>query len=766
MDEPMSLEAGYRLGRYEILEPLGAGGMGEVYRARDSELERDVAIKVLPDDVARDSSRLERFKREARAVAKLAHPNILEIWDFGREGDVIYSVTELLDGETLRARAIGVALGWRRAAGIGAGIADGLAAAHEAGIVHRDLKPTNVFITSDGRVKILDFGLAATIDPPEAEDTDSPTASRVTDPGTVLGTVGYMSPEQVRGRPVDHRTDIFALGCILYEIVSGRRAFAGDTSADTMAAILTEDPAELSSADAVLPAELERTIERCLEKRPQGRFQSASDLAFALRSLMSTAERTPSDRRGARARAEDTTPSIAVLPFSDMSPDRDQDYFCEGLAEEIINGLAQVDDLRVVARTSAFAFKDRREDIREIGSALDVGTVLEGSIRKAGSRLRITVQLIDAADGYHLWSQRFDREMDDVFEIQDEISLAVVDSLEVKLFAPERARLVKRHTESPDALNFYLQGRHFWNRRDNVGYETALDYFERAIKTDLTYALPHVGIADTFVQLGFYGFTPPGEAFERARAAARTALEIDDTIGEAHVSLAAVHLYFDWDWAAAEAEFRRAIVLSPSYALAHHWYGALLGVIGRMDEAIERIKHAEQLDPVSPAISGHAGLVLWGAQRNDEAIEHLRRAIELDPSFVLAHTSLAFVHQAKGLEEEALESARTAESLAGDTPHTLGDVGWVYGVTGRTDDALRILERLEKLEAERYVSPMPKGWVYLGLGRMNDYFEQVDRALLVRDAWLVFTRWSPQVNSVRSHPRFQDLLKRIGFPED
>jgi serine/threonine protein kinase/tetratricopeptide (TPR) repeat protein len=757
---------GTTVSHYRILEKLGAGGMGEVHLAEDTKLDRRVALKMLPSELADDEERLKRFEREAKAVARLAHPNILDIHELGEHEGRPFMVTELLEGETLQARLDGRSIGWRRAIEIGAAIADGLAAAHQAGIIHRDLKPSNLFLTSDGRVKILDFGLA------RYEATDAsvgesliPTTTDLTDTGTVLGTVGYMAPEQVRGEPADPRADIFALGCILYEMLSGSRAFVRDTPADTIAAILKEEPPELSRTGAVVPVELERTIGRCLEKHPQSRFQSASDLAFALRSHQSTPDHVATSGEAPRIRDDEAEPSIAVLPFSDMSPEKDQDYFCEGMAEEIINGLSQLDGLRVTARTSAFAFKDRPEDIRTIGGTLGVDTVLEGSIRKAGNRLRITVQLINVADGYHMWSRRFDREMEDVFEIQDEISLAVVDNLKVKLVAPDRARLVRRFTENPEALNLYLQGRYFWNRRSEVGLKKALDYFQKAVDIDPTYALPHVGFADTFIHLANYGFVPPGESYARGRAAATKALEIDDTIGEAHASLGWIHTHYDWDWRAAEREFQRSLELSPAYAWAHLWYGIMLGETGRFDEAIERAGRAQQLDPVSPIITAHAGVIFYLARRYDEAIEQLQRTIELEPGFVIAHTWLALVYQAKGMQDEASRSVRTAGGLAGDNPSVLGYVGWGLGVTGHREDALRILERLDRLETERYVSPVPKGLVCLGLDRKAEAFDHFDRAVAERDSLLVsFWGW-PLMDSVRSDPRFEDLVRRIGLPE-
>jgi serine/threonine protein kinase len=531
---------GRTLGHYRVVDKIGEGGMGEVYRAHDERLDRDVAIKVLPEEVAADADRLRRFEREAKAVAKLDHPNILAIHDFGTDEGVTYSITELLEGETLRERLEAGAFGWRKAAETGSAMAEGLAAAHGAGIIHRDLKPDNIFITSDGRVKILDFGLARDVEAASADETHSPTVSRYTDPGAVMGTAGYMSPEQVRGAPANQRSDIFSLGCVLYEMATGRRAFARETAAETMTAILREEPPEVSGTDVLLPLELEQTVRHCLEKRSEARFQSASDLAYNLRSISSTSAPSLARHKGrllegrraapwialagvgvvfvvgmafwwARqepsrtipATTESKPPSVAVLAFDDLSPDRESEYFGDGMADELINVLSKIPGLRVAARTSAFFFKGKNEDIRVIGERLNVANVLTGSVRRSGDRIRVTVQLNSAADGFSLWSEQYDRELVDIFAVQGEIAHSVADRLQVSLAGRTDGQVVPPLTENLEAYDLYLKGRFFWGQRGE-GLSKGLELFERAIELDPNFALAHAGVADTCGLMSWY----------------------------------------------------------------------------------------------------------------------------------------------------------------------------------------------------------------------------------------------------------------------
>jgi len=568
---------GTTLGHYRIVEQIGAGGMGVVYRAHDERLDRDVAIKVLHQDVAQDADRLARFEQEAKAVAKLDHPNILAIHDFGTDHGVTYAVTELLDGQNLRQSIPATGMPWQKVVEMGAAIADGLAVAHGKGIVHRDLKPENVFITSDGRVKILDFGLAQVKEPVEEEAETATLTPAGTVPGTVMGTMGYMSPEHLRGEPTDARSDIFALGCVLYEMLTGSSPFRRDTTADTMAAILKEEPPDVSLSGVKVTRELNRIVAHCVEKNPRGRFQSAADLAFALRSVdLARPDRGPGLAVDGSARPvpSDEVPSIAVLPFTDMSPARDQDYFCEGMAEEIINALTKIENLRVAARMSAFQFKGRSEDARQIGDTLNVKMLLEGSVRTAGNHLRVTAQLINVEDGYHLWSERYDRELDDVFEIQDEITSEIVTALEGRIGERTQFR-AKRGTENVEAYHLYLKGRYFWVHRQKGMMQKALEAYRQAVEKDPSYSLAYAGLCWIYTILGLYGALPPDRAYAKAEAAGKRALALDPDHDFADVQITAWALgfFFEWDWGKAAQAVGRAIEIEADHVMSHVFNG-------------------------------------------------------------------------------------------------------------------------------------------------------------------------------------------------
>jgi len=659
----MALKPGTQLGRYEITAPLGAGGMGEVYRAHDERLDRDVAIKVLPEAVAQNPDRLARFEREAKAIAKLSHPNILEIHDFGRASEVTYAVTELLEGETLRGQLEGGQLGWRRAIEIGAAIADALAAAHQASIVHRDLKPSNVFLISDGRVKILDFGLARTIEVPGAGDTQSPTVSRYTDPGAVLGTVGYMSPEQVRGEPADHRSDIFSMGCVLYEMISGNRAFIHDTAVETMNAILKEEPAELSSMDTVLPPELESTIRRCLEKRPASRFQSASDLAFALRSILTAAERTTTEVGASRVVTEKGKPSIAVLPFVNLSADPEQEYFCDGVTEEITADLSQLHGLRVISRSSAMRMKGVQNDIQTVSRELGVRYVLEGSVRKAGNRLRITAQLIDIPSDEHMWANKYDGTLDDVFDIQESVSRSIVDSLKLKLSPEEERRLGTFPIQDPRAHECYLRARYEMWMLTEDSLDRALKLIEQGLEivgdNELLFAIKgwvHVQYVNMMMK--------PPDAYARL-------LEESQHCAE------------------------RSLALNPNSAPAHGLMALFYQQSGNPGGAIRHYERALELFPNDPdalLVLGYlraaGGFDLAGAR------ELLEKAVEVDPFNPVAQSAPGWLHWFRGDFRAAIESFREALQDLEKKPLFLLWLAWVYAANGNLDEALRLVDQM------------------------------------------------------------------------
>ena len=763
----MTLPAGFRLGPYEILEPLGAGGMGEVYRARDTRLERDVAVKVLPESLAADPQALARFEREAKLVAALSHPNILAIHDVGRDGGIAYAVTELLEGETLRERMGAATMPVRKAVDCARQIARGLAAAHARGIIHRDLKPENVFVTRDGLVKILDFGLAkrdAVSAPPGA--SIQPTAAR-TLPGTILGTVGYMSPEQVRGEEADSRSDIFSFGSLLYELLFGEPAFRSETEVETMSGILRDDPPRLRRRGAV-PAELLRITAHCLEKKREERFQSASDLGFALEFLEAEAPESgaeaPTSRRSSGSRtsatiSDSSRASIAVLPFRNMSAEKENEYFSDGITEEIINALTKIGSLRVASRTSAFAFKGRDEDIRRIGEQLGVRTVLEGSVRRAGSRLRITAELISVGDGYNLWSERYDREMEDVFAIQDEIALAIANTLKVRLLAADEGALLTRGTEDFEAYNHYLKGKYFFNRR--VPRE-AIAEFEQAIGRDPRYAAAYTGLADAYCIFGFYGGMPTLEAFAKARAAASKAHDLEPESAEAHLSLGLVEHYYGWDFDEEEREFRRAIELAPRSGSAYSWLGLLLAFSERPDEALEMARRGTQLEPLSPNAQTNVAWRYFAERRLGETERELRRALELDPDALYPLWACGLVLQMHGKPEESVAMLEKAVALT-ERAQTwyLGLLGGSYGAAGRRTDALRVLQELLDRSTREYVAPFHVAFVHMGLDDDDAAIGALELAVEQRNALAWWPKAAPHYHRLRANPRFENVLRKI-----
>ncbi|HSD72534.1 MAG TPA: protein kinase [Thermoanaerobaculia bacterium] len=765
----MTLAAGFRLGPYEIVAPLGAGGMGEVYRARDTRLERDVAVKVLPASIQANPEALARFEREAKLVAALSHPNILAIHDVGIDAGVSYAVTELLLGETLRDRINAGAMPLRKAIEYGRQIARGLAAAHARGIVHRDLKPENVFVTSDGVVKILDFGLAKRESSAAAPGASLRETVARTTPGTILGTVGYMSPEQVRGETLDPRTDIFSFGAMLYELAYGERAFRADSDVETMTAILREDPPALRRRGGI-PNELARVIARCLEKKPEERFQSASDLGFVLEMFAEaeTAEgsgekvpgSTPQSPSSPRATISDSSrSSIAVLPFRNMSPEKENEYFTDGITEEIINALSKIKALNVASRTSAFAFKGRDEDVRRIGEQLGVRTVLEGSVRRSGTRLRITAELVNVTDGYQLWSERYDREMVDVFEIQDEIALAIANTLKIRLLAGEEGALVSRATDDVEAYNFYLKGKYFFNRR---APRQAIAEFEAAIARDPGYAPAHNGLADAYCIFGFYGGIPTLEAFAKARAAASKALEIDPDAPETHVALALVEHYFGWDFDREDREFLRAIELAPRSAAAHSWLALKRTFLDDPTRARPLALRARELEPLSPNVQTNVAWTYFAERRYADAEKELRRALELDPDALYPLWVCGLTLQVQGKSEESVALFEKAVALT-DRAQTwyLGRLGGSYGAAGRRKDALAVLEELRERSSSEYVAPFHVSFVHMGLGDPDAAIRALELAVEQRNALAWWPRRAPEFDPLRSNPRFVALLEKI-----
>jgi len=739
---------GRTLGHHRVVEKIGEGGMGEVYRAHDERLDRDVAIKVLHEAVAQDTDRLSRFEREAKAVAKLDHPNILAIHQLGTHDGSPFIVTELLDGESLRKRIPPGGMAWQEAAEIGAAVAEGLAAAHRKNIVHRDLKPENIFLTSDGRVKILDFGLARIVLPADEEAETATLTPDVTAAGAVMGTVGYMSPEQAAGRPVDTRSDLFSLGTILYEMLDGRRPFVGDSAAGTFAALLRDDPPPLAGVDP----KVARLVERCLQKDVGERFQSALELSSAIGACLAPG-------------ADHEQASIAVLPFVNMSGAKEDDYLCEGLAEEIINVLTRVPGLRVIARTSSFAVGRMELDVREAGSRLEVGNILEGSVRRAGQRVRITAQLVTTSDGNHLWSERFDRELTDVFALEDEIAEAIAERLRVGLKGEDRGQ--RRPEIDPAVHALFLEGRYYFAKGTPDAMTQAKECFERAIELDPTFALAFDSLAEFHWYLGFFGGVPPREAFSQGMWHALRALELDDTLAETHALLGMLRKELDYNWPEVEREFRRARDLNRESPVVRLRY-AICGLLphGRIDEAAAEIDAMLQSDPLSLLVRWWVGSTAYLGRRTERTIEEGRHMIALDPTHFLGHLVVGLGLIESCAVDEAVTALEEARELSGGIPLTLGYLAFAYGHAGRREDACELLDQMETMATKIYVPPSALALGHVGLDDWDKAFHWWDQAVEVRDPIIVPIKTFPFFDPVRGDPRYRAILRRMNLSED
>ena len=740
----MPLAAGTRLGRYRILDLIGTGGMGEVYRAEDPRLSRQVAVKVLR---SLDTVALKRFQREARAVASLAHPNTLAVYDVGAHKGLPYLVSELLSGQTLRKR-LARPLPLSDTLAIVRQIADALVAVHEKGIVHRDLKPENVFVLPNGTVKLLDFGVAR---PMTAAPADGEPRADTATTSTVMGTIAYMAPEQASGMDCDGRTDLWALGVMFYEMLAGRRPFTGETFMDVLAAVLTVDPEPLSPAAA--PPALAAIIQRALAKEPADRFSSVKEFVIALNAFAGGTEvadqPVPTTAR----------PSVAVLPFVDLSPRRDHDYFCDGMAEEILNALARLPELRVISSSRSFQFRGRDVDAQSAGAALGVQAVLEGSVRATGNRLRVGARLVDAGGGDVLWSQQFDRDAADVFGVQNEIARMVVRAIEPTLTLP--SKLLRPVTSRSEAYTVYLKGRFHWNKRTARGLTDSIACFLEARAIDPQFARAAAGLADSYSMLGIHNLRAPDEVMPQAREAAVAALALDDGLPEAHAALAVVRGVYEWERQQAVDEYEQMLRLDPQFAPGMQSY-AVHGLVpvGRLDDALDLLRTALDVDPVSLPINFTLGFVLTLANRPDEAVEVLRHTLELEPHG-MTHFFLGNALSEQGDHPRAVEHLQTALSLSGDRPDILAALGNALGRSGSRDGAQRVLTQLTELDTKRYVSPVGMARVHVSLGEIDAAFEALERAARLRATDLTWLHVEPAFRPLANDPRFVPLLQRL-----
>jgi serine/threonine protein kinase/Tfp pilus assembly protein PilF len=727
--------------KYQIAQKIGEGGMGIVYKAKDTKLDRSVALKFLSSDLTRDREARKRFIQEALAAAALDHPNICTIYEFDEaEGKTFISMA-YIEGQSLKTKIDSGPIELDEAVRIAMQVAEGLQEAHKKGVVHRDIKSDNIMIDERGQPKIMDFGLARIAG-----------GALITKEGMTMGTIAYMSPEQARGEEVDQRSDIWSLGVVFYELLTGQLPFKGEHDQTVVFSILNDDPKPISSLRPDTPMHVKQVVYKALEKDHAQRYQSAHEFI--------------QDLKKSRSKTTSTAEiSIAVLPFVDMSAKKNQEYFCDGMAEELINALSRIEKLKIASRTSSFQFKGQVYDISEIGRKLRVQTILEGSVRKAGNRLRITAQLIEVENGYHIWSDKYDRESKDVFAIQDEISGAIIENLKVKLLGKEKSALMKHHTDDPGAYNLYLQGRYFWNSRYEGGMRKGLDYFKKAIECDPHYALPYLGIADLYSIAGMWGMMPPKEAFPKAKTSASRALEIDDSLGEAFNSLAFIRLFYDWDYSAAEVAFKKALELSPGYATAHEWYSLYLSAMRRFDEAIAEAKRAQELDPLSHIINAVLGRTLLWAFRYDEAIEQLNHTLELNPNFQVGYVWLVEAYICKDMFEEAFSILPdTLTDAAGGLTYALGTIGWAYALSGQKEKALEMLGRMNSISTKGYVSSLHKAFVFLGLDEKEKAIGLLEMAHSDRDSFLVFLNTWQFFDSIRSESRYKALVKKMDLP--
>jgi serine/threonine protein kinase/Tfp pilus assembly protein PilF len=757
------------LGRYQILEKLGAGGMGIVYRARDTILGRVVALKVLPPGLIANKGLRARFVREAKAASGLNHPNIITIYDIGQADGIDFIAMEYVQGQTVRNIIAERKLELSEALDYAIQTARALYAAHRAGIIHRDIKPENIMVINalaeSRQVKLLDFGLAKLSELHRQDESVDLSSIK----GAIFGTASYMSPEQAEGKSIDARSDIFSLGAVLYEMLSGRKAFEGKSNFSILNAVVHKEAKPVEG----IPKQLWDILSGCLSKDPNLRFQNARNMELALAACRSIAgvfsghSTSPEFPLETDFKTSAKT-MLAVLPFSNLSRDREQDYFSDGLTEEMITELGRLNPKRlgVIAPTTAMHLRDSGKSVEAIGTELGVEYILEGSVRRAGDRVRIAVQLIYVRDQTFLWTATYDRQLQDILDIQQDVAKRTAQSLAMELLPSAYKAGSRAGSRVADAHELYLRGLYYWNLRTEESFRTAIELLEKAIELDPGYALAHSGLAMVYDTFGNYSGIPPDSAGMRAKDHARKALAIDNALAEAHAALGYALLLFDWDWDGSEAAFQTAINNNPNYIGGHHWYALKLALQGRFDDAVQRMDKALQLDPLSFVLNSHKGWILYFARRDQEAANQMHCAIQMDANFAVSHYFLGLVYLQMAKLEDAIQEFSEARKLSGNHPASCAGLGLAHGLLGRKAEALRHLETLNSLAGQRHVSPYFYSLIYLGLGDTDAAMVQLEAAYAQRCCWIAHLYVDPMMDTLRPNPRFQDLLRCVGFPQE